>query len=215
MAKAKNTAKSKLTANSKATSKPGTTATSPTKAKSKAKTTGKVTAKRKTAAKKTAATGKKTTSKRTAAKSKSGAKTAAKTLQTKVSPATFIKSVDNETRKRDATFLLSWFTDITGFDAVMWGPSIIGYGRYYYKYDTGHEGEFMITGFSPRKGSLVLYIMPGYRDLSEPLSRLGKHKLGKSCLYINKLADIDLDVLAEIVSAGVSYMQKNYKTWDR
>ena len=203
MAKAKTTAKRKATAKSKA------------KARGKAKARSKVTAKRKTVTGKKATAKKKTAKKKTAAKSKSSAKTSAKTLQTKVSPASFIKSVENDTRRQDAKFLLTWFTELTGLKPIMWGPSIIGYGRYYYKYDSGHEGESLITGFSPRKGNLVFYIMPGYRDLSEPLSRLGKHKLGRACLYINKLSDIDLDVLAEIVTAGVAYMRKNYKTWDK
>ena len=138
-----------------------------------------------------------------------------KTTQTPVSPEAFIQAVENKTRHKDAAFLLPWFTQVTGFEPVMWGPSIIGYGRYSYKYETGHEGEYLITGYSPRKANLVFYIMPGYRDLSESLARLGKHKAGKSCLYVNKLADIDINVLAEIVTAGVSYMQKNYQTWDK
>ena len=95
----------------------------------------------------------------------------------------------------------------------MWGASLIGYGRYHYKYDSGREGDMLITGFSPRKANLVLYIMPGYRDLSDKLARLGKHKIGKSCLYINKLADIDMDVLREIVEDGLAYMKENYDTW--
>lgn len=142
-------------------------------------------------------------------------KATAKTLQTSVAPEAFIQTVDSKIRRENALLLLPWFTEVTGFEPVMWGPSIIGYGRYYYKYDSGHEGEYLITGYSPRKANLVFYIMPGYRDLSEPLARLGKHKLGKSCLYINKLADIDMDVLKEIVSAGVTYIRDNYETWER
>lgn len=91
---------------------------------------------------------------------------------------------------------------------------MIGYGRYHYKYDSGREGEFFLTGFSPRKTALTIYVMPGYRDMSENLARLGKHKIGKSCLYINKLDDIDLDVLEEIVLEGLTYMRANYQTWD-
>jgi len=97
----------------------------------------------------------------------------------------------------------------------MWGSSIIGYGRYHYKYESGRQGDFLVTGFSPRKAALSVYIMPGYRDLSEKLSRLGKHKIGKSCLYINKLSDIDLTVLEEIVQDGVAYMKSNYEVWDQ
>ena len=92
----------------------------------------------------------------------------------------------------------------------MWGPSIIGYGRYYYKYDSGREGHAMLTGFSPRKSALSLYIMPGYQDMSAHLDNLGKHKIGKSCLYINKLDDVDLKILEAIIVEGVSYMRANY-----
>ena len=91
---------------------------------------------------------------------------------------------------------------------------IIGYGRYEYKYESGREGEFFLTGFSPRKANSTIYIMPGYQDLSEMLGRLGKHKAGKSCLYINKLKDIDIGVLEEIILFGLAYMRKNYKTFD-
>lgn len=85
----------------------------------------------------------------------------------------------------------------------MWGASIVGYGTYDYRYASGREGRFLATGFSPRKANLSVYIMPGYKDFSEILARLGKHKIGASCLYINKLADIDQEVLAELISAGL------------
>lgn len=90
----------------------------------------------------------------------------------------------------------------------MWGPSIIGFGQYHYVYDSGREGDFLATGFSPRKANMVLYIMPGYQDYDEILGRLGKHRLGKSCLYINKLDDIDLDVLRELIKAGLRDLNK-------
>lgn len=94
----------------------------------------------------------------------------------------------------------------------MWGGSIVGYGRYDYRYESGREGSWFLTGFSPRKAALSVYIMPGYRDLGPMLTRLGKHKTGKSCLYINKLAHIDEAVLAEIIAEGVAYMRANYAT---
>ena len=139
-----------------------------------------------------------------------------KTQATKVAATDFIKTVEPEKRRTDATLLLDFFNRVTGMKPVMWGPAIIGYGRYHYKYDSGREGDSMQIGFSPRKAKLVVYIMPGYRygDMEEKLSRLGKHKLGKSCLYINKLADIDLSVLEEMVLDGLDYMQKTYETWD-
>ena len=136
-----------------------------------------------------------------------------KTKPTDVSPAEFVAAVGHDTRRADSEALLGWFGEVTGYTPKMWGASLIGYGRYHYKYDSGREGDMLITGFSPRKANLVLYIMPGYRDLSDKLARLGKHKIGKSCLYINKLADIDMDVLRVIVEDGVAYMTANYETW--
>ena len=137
-----------------------------------------------------------------------------KTKPTRVPPRTFLKAVESERRREDGLALLAFFNRVTGLKPRMWGPSIIGYGRYYYKYDSGREGEFMLTGFSPRKTALTVYIMPGYRDMADKLARLGKHKLGKSCLYINKLDDVDMDVLEEIVLDGLDYMRSNYETWD-
>ena len=143
-------------------------------------------------------------------------KTQNKTVQTDLSPREFIASVEQDKRRTDAQILLPWFEDVTDLKPRMWGSSIIGYGRYHYKYESGREGEWCLTGFSPRKAALSVYIMPGYQfdTMQEKLSRLGKHKLGKSCLYINKLDDIDLAVLQEIVEEGVAYMRANYQTWD-
>ncbi len=142
------------------------------------------------------------------------AKAKLKTTQNDKSPKDFIASVENDQRRKDAKTLLKLFNRVTGMKPKMWGSSIIGYGRYEYKYESGREGEFMMTGFSPRKTSSTIYIMPGYQDLSEMLDRLGKHKTGKSCLYINKLSDIDLDVLEEIINFGLDYMRRNYTTYD-
>ncbi|MEL7257739.1 MAG: DUF1801 domain-containing protein [Pseudomonadota bacterium] len=127
-----------------------------------------------------------------------------KTKATQQSVADFIVNVEPEQRRKDAQTLVSFFHDVTKFEPVMWGASIIGYGRYHYVYDSGREGDFLATGFSPRKSALSVYIMPGYADFGSILARLGKHKLGKSCLYINKLEDVDMDVLAELVRAGLS-----------
>ncbi len=137
-----------------------------------------------------------------------------KTKATAVAPKDFIAAMEDGTRKKDAEVLLKWMTKVTGLKPKMWGPSIIGFGRYAYTYDTGHSGEFMMTGFSPRKANMVLYILPGYTDISDTLARIGKHKIGKSCLYINKLADVDMDVLEEIVRQGVEHVRKNHQTWD-
>ena len=144
------------------------------------------------------------------------AKAENKTRATEINPASFVAAVEPEKKRADAEALLSLFNRVTRLKPKMWGPSIIGYGRYHYKYESGREGEFMLTGFSPRKQNLSIYIIPGYRfgDMEDKLSRLGKHKLGKSCLYINKLADVDLAVLEEIILDGLAYMHKNYETWD-
>ena len=137
-----------------------------------------------------------------------------KTKLTSVTPRAYISGLDEGRRKREADILLPWFETVTALKGQMWGPSMIGFGRYHYKYDSGREGDFMLTGFAPRKAAMTLYIMPGYRDMSETLARLGPHRIGKSCLYINRLESVDMDVLAEIVTDGVAYMRANYETWD-
>lgn len=142
------------------------------------------------------------------------AKAENKTKATSVSPESFIETVEHDVRRADAKLLLDLFADVTQLVPRMWGPSIIGYGRYHYKYESGREGEFMMTGFSPRKANQVIYIMPGYTDHSAILDRIGKYKIGKSCLYINKLADIDLDVLRELIIAGFEDMKSRYPDWN-
>lgn len=136
------------------------------------------------------------------------AKAQNKTVANKEDPRDFILNVEHPTRRADGLVLLELFAEISGFEPVMWGPSIIGFGRYHYTYESGREGDFLATGFSPRKSNLSIYIMPGYQDYSEIMGRLGKHKLGKSCLYVNKLADIDLDVLRELVLTGLKDLDK-------
>ncbi len=126
-----------------------------------------------------------------------------KTRPTQAAVADFIAQVDHPTRRADAERLDAIFREVTGWEPQMWGPSIVGYGSYHYKYATGREGDMCATGFSPRKANLSIYIMPGYADFGDILGRLGKHKHGKSCLYINKLADVDVDVLRELIQAGL------------
>ena len=138
-----------------------------------------------------------------------------KTKATEITPKDFIAATEDGQRKKDAEVLLKWMTKVTGLKPRMWGPSIIGFGRYAYTYDSGHSGEMCMTGFSPRKANLVLYILPGYVDMTDKLARLGKHKTGKSCLYINKLADVDMKVLEEIVNHGLAHVRKTYQTWDK
>ncbi|MEX0365037.1 MAG: DUF1801 domain-containing protein [Ruegeria sp.] len=127
-----------------------------------------------------------------------------KTVPTGADVGAFIDSVEPASKAADARKLDALFREVTGFQPLMWGPSIIGYGQYHYRYKSGREGDFLATGFSPRKSAHSIYIMPGYADFGDILARLGKHKTGKSCLYVNKLADIDMDVLADLVRAGLN-----------
>jgi hypothetical protein len=99
---------------------------------------------------------------------------------------------------------------VTGSAPVMWGPTIIGFGKYHYKYESGHEGYACLTGFSPRKPNITLYVMPGAVDSNPLLEKLGKHKAGKGCLYIKKLADVDLKVLEKLVKQSVDFLKKKY-----
>ena len=123
----------------------------------------------------------------------------------------FLGRVEPVRRREDAGRLDRIFRSVSGFSPRMWGPSIVGYGRYHYRYDSGREGDYLATGFAARKANLVIYIMPGYADFSEILARLGKHKMGKSCLYINKLADIDEAVLEELIRAGLNDLGRRWE----
>ena len=124
---------------------------------------------------------------------------------TAIDPHEFIAAVDHPVRRADAEVLLELMEDITGEPAVMWGPSIIGFGRYHYRYASGHEGDACAIGFSPRKANLVLYVLT-YDDASEALlAKLGKHRRSASCLYVNKLADVDLAVLKQMIHEGYEY----------
>ena len=127
-----------------------------------------------------------------------------KTQPTDVRVADFLEQVEPGRKRDEARRLDAIFRETTGFAPVMWGPSMIGYGRYHYVYASGREGDFLATGFSPRRSAHSIYILPGYADFSDILGRLGKHKTGKSCLYVTKLADIDEDVLRELIRAGLA-----------
>ena len=128
----------------------------------------------------------------------------AKTRPTQVDVDGFLNAVEPERRRTEALELDALFRRVTGWQPRLWGPSIVGYGRYDYTYDSGHSGTSMATGFSPRKAAHSIYIMPGYADLGAMLARLGKHKIGKACLYINRLDDVDLCVLEEIIRFGLA-----------
>jgi len=133
-----------------------------------------------------------------------------KTKKNDASVKNFLNSVANQTRREDSLSLLGLMRDVTGEEAKMWGSSIVGFGSYHYVYQSGREGDWMLTGFSPRKQNLAIYIMAGFSDYGPLLEKLGKHKTGKSCLYVNKLADVDINVLRELVRRGVRSMKKKY-----
>jgi nucleoid DNA-binding protein len=133
-----------------------------------------------------------------------------KTSENENSVNAFLGSIDNEIKKKDCIQLDKIISKITGEKAKMWGTSIVGYGTYHYKYASGREGDFMRSGFSPRKQNLTIYIIDGFEDYRENLKELGKHKSSKSCLYINKLADIDLLVLKRILKKSIATMKKKY-----
>lgn len=133
-----------------------------------------------------------------------------KTRATNASVSAFIAAVDNDTRRADAKALLKLMKDVTGWKPKLWGPTIIGFGAYHYTYDSGHSGSICALGFSPRKASLVIYVadFPGKAGL---LKSLGKHKGGlKQCLYINKLADVDMDVLRRILDEGLAQLRREW-----
>ena len=135
-------------------------------------------------------------------------------LKTKINDSNvldFLNTIENSKRKEDSFIILDLMTKLTGETAKMWGSSIIGFGLYHYKYKSGHQGEWMKIGFSPRKQNLTLYIMNGYDQYDDLLKRLGKYKLGKSCLYINKLEDVDMKVLEILITDSYDYVTKNFK----
>ncbi len=125
-----------------------------------------------------------------------------KTKPTKVNVKQFMQSVEHAQRQKDGYTILSMMEKISGLKPKMWGPSIIGFGSYHYKYDSGHEGDAPLIAFSPRKQKQVLYVLSGFKNQDKLLAQLGKYKTGKVCLYINKLADVDLAVLEKIIQAA-------------
>ncbi|MEE6281261.1 DUF1801 domain-containing protein [Georgenia sunbinii] len=121
---------------------------------------------------------------------------------TDVDPREFVAGVEHPTRRHDAEELLELMTRLTGEQPMMWGPSIIGFGNYRYRYESGREGDAFLVGFAPQKARLSLYGLTDAPESAELLGRLGKHRTGVSCLYVNKLDDVDREVLAEMVAAG-------------
>lgn len=136
-----------------------------------------------------------------------------KTTATDTDVYDFLATVDDAQKRQDSLTLIEMMQEVTGYKPVMWGPSIIGFDRYHYKYDSGHEGEYCVVGFSPRKNALVLYLLNGYEEAEPQLEKLGKYTIGKSCLYIKRLSDIDLNVLREMIAT--SYAQTKAMWPDR
>jgi len=131
----------------------------------------------------------------------------AKTRPTRASVAAFLAAVPDERRRKEGRAVAKLLREVTGEKPVLWGANIVGFGTWAYRYADGREGEWPVVGFSPRKSELVVYIMPGFDRCAELLSRLGKHRTGKSCLYLRNLAEVDLAVLREIVSRSVAAME--------
>ena len=131
-----------------------------------------------------------------------------KTKPTDASVEDFLNAVYHPQRREDGFELLKIMKEITNEEPKMWGPSIVGFGSYHYKYESGREGDMPITGFSPRKRSLSVYIMPGFDEYSDLLKKLGKHRVGKSCLYINKLADVNISVLKDLIEKSIEKLVK-------
>lgn len=134
-----------------------------------------------------------------------------KTQKTTTSALKFVESLEHQKRREDGLKLLEIFTEITGEKAVMWGSSIVGFGEYHYKSErSSQEGDWPLTGFSPRKQNLSLYIMPGFQNYQNLLKKLGKYKTSVSCLYINKLEDVNMDVLKELIKSGYEDMKAKH-----
>lgn len=130
-----------------------------------------------------------------------------KTTATSAPVRKFIDAVADETKRADSWQLVEMMAEATGAEPKMWGPSIVGFGSYHYRYESGHEGDMCVVGFSPRKAAISLYLSCRLDHHAKLLARLGKHKAGKGCLYVKRLADVDLETLRELVAAGVAEAQ--------
>ncbi|TDF35791.1 DUF1801 domain-containing protein [Alteromonadaceae bacterium M269] len=133
-----------------------------------------------------------------------------KTVQNQGDVSAFLSQIQNEEKRNDCLQLLNLMQGITNQEPAMWGGSIVGFGSYHYRYESGREGDFLRVGFSPRAQNISIYIMPGLGNFEEQLSTLGKHKIGKSCLYVKRLSDVDFDVLTDIIKQSVEIMADRY-----
>ena len=134
----------------------------------------------------------------------------AATTETSVSVEDFLATVEHKGRREDVDLLMPLMSRVSGQEPRMWGPTIIGYDRYHYKYDSGHEGDSFISGFSPRKANMVVYITPGFSDYQSLLDKLGPHKHSVSCLYLGRLAKIDMAVLEDLIAKAHADMKAKY-----
>jgi hypothetical protein len=137
------------------------------------------------------------------------AKYQAKTTPTESSVADFIKTLPDAQRQKDAKAIIEIMQKQSGFAPKMWGPAIIGFGNYHYKYESGHEGDSPLIGFSPRKAEFALYLSSAFEKRDELLKQFGKHKTGKACIYIKKMEDINVDVLKKMIAASLKYSKAN------
>ena len=133
-----------------------------------------------------------------------------KTKQTDESVTTFLNKVDDETKRKDCFEIADMMKKITGLSPKMWGPAIIGFGSYHYKYESGHEGDMCAIGFSPRKQNITLYVKIAAEETNTLLEKLGKYKTGKGCLYIQKLSDVNIEVLKKIIRTAFEYVNEKY-----
>jgi hypothetical protein len=134
-----------------------------------------------------------------------------KTAETKVNVTDFINSfVDKEQKKQDSFRLIELMREWSGFEPKMWGPTIIGFGTYHYKYASGHEGDAPLIGFSPRKAEFSLYVISPGNENKKLLGKLGKYKMGKSCIYFKKLDDLNLDTLESLSKSAIKYIKENH-----
>ena len=136
-----------------------------------------------------------------------------KTKATGARVTAFINSIDDKQKRAEARKVAAMMRKATSKRPKMWGPSIVGYGTYHYKYSSGREGDFLMTGFSPRKQALTVYVIPGFENFEALMNKLGKYKTGKSCLYIKRLSDVDEKILEQLINRSVKYMREHYETW--
>ena len=139
------------------------------------------------------------------------AKYKAKTTEAAGSVSEFIDAVPDEQRKKDALAIIKIMKEQSGFEPKMWGPSIIGFGSYHYKYESGHEGDAPLVGFSPRKSEFALYLTSNFDGKGDLLKQFGKHRTGKACIYIKKLEDINIEILKKMVTNSLTFFKEKYK----